>query len=321
MLAPLGAAAAAAARASKEIKPPPQRRRVNPFLDYECFECNAKLALYLARLRHSSAPEAVRLASRLVEGFARAAYSALDDYVELSARIVDHIAATLGDPYAEVRRASMEVARRLLPLAEAFVEGSEDRLWGAVSVAVAGNALDFATGVYSVSLESFSEGFAGKLREPFGIDHTARLRERLEGARTVLYVLDNAGECVLDLPLVRLLSERADVVVAARGGPVFNDATIEEARGAGLGDYAELVTTGCRLPGVSARRCSREFLDLLAGSDLVILKGQGNYQSFYEVERVRRKPTFYLLVPKCRPVARHLGVEVGSKVALERSAG
>ncbi|MEM1820427.1 MAG: ARMT1-like domain-containing protein, partial [Thermofilaceae archaeon] len=93
---------------------------------------------------------------------------------------------------------------------------------------------DFATGVYSVSLSEFAAEFERRLREPFAIDHLDQLERDLEAAETVLYVLDNAGECVLDLPLVKLLSQRARIVVAARGAAVFNDATLAEAEGVHL---------------------------------------------------------------------------------------
>jgi uncharacterized protein with ATP-grasp and redox domains len=291
---------------------------VNPFLDYECFECIAKLAFYIGKLSSSGVEDALRKSSALVEGFARAALESLDDYVELSARIAEHVATVAGDPYAGIRKRSMEVAKRLLPAAERYVEEGGDPLRRAASVAAAANALDFATGVYSASLEAFEREFEGRLREPFAIDHVAELEEALKGAGSALYVLDNAGECVFDLPLVKLLSERCSVTVAARGAPVFNDATIEEAREAGLDRYAELTTTGCRVPGVSASRCSPEFLKLLARSDVVVLKGQGNFQSFADVAKVRSKPAFYLLVPKCGPVARYLEVPVGAKVALKK---
>lgn len=280
----------------------PPRDRVNPFLDRECFECIAKLALYVGSISSGSGREAVEKALELAEIFAREGRGSLDDYVELSSKIAEAVARCLGDPYAAIRRASMELAFRLLPVAERYIRGGRgDELARAASVAVTGNALDFATGVFNASLERFEAEFEGGLREPFTIDHLGSLAEELEGARTVLYALDNAGECVLDLPLVKLLSEGRRVVVAARGAPVFNDATLVEAREAGLGSFAELTTTGCRVPGVSVRRCSSEFLRLLAEADVAILKGQGNFQSLNEVERVRRRPAYYLFVPSAAP--------------------
>lgn len=272
----------------------------------------------MSTLTSSSEKEIVDGALELSEDFAKVAKGRLSDYVELSSSIAEAVAGRLGDPYALIKKVSMETATRLLPLAERYVSGGEDTLRRAASVAVTANALDFATGVYDVSLEVFAVEFERKLSEPFTVDHLDQLERDLEKAGTVLYVLDNAGECVLDLPLVKLFSGRAETIVAARGAPVFNDATSMEAEAAGLGKYAELTTTGCRVPGVSTLRCSAEFLQLLADADVVILKGQGNLQSFYEVAKVRGERAYYLLVPKCAPVARQLGVPVGSKVALAR---
>ncbi|MEM0345509.1 MAG: ARMT1-like domain-containing protein [Thermofilaceae archaeon] len=291
---------------------------MNPFINRVCYTCIARLALYLSTLSSDNEREIVVKALELAERFAKVAKSSLDDYVELSAGIAEVVAEELGDPYSSVKRISMEAAFRLLPIAERYVSEGGDPLRRAASVAVAGNALDFATGVYSVSLSDFAAEFERRLREPFAIDHLDQLERDLEAAETVLYVLDNAGECVLDLPLVKLLSQRARIVVAARGAAVFNDATLAEAEEAGLGEYAKLTTTGCRVPGVSARRCSPDFLRLLAEADVAILKGQGNFQSFTEVAKIRGKPAYYLLVPKCEPVARYLGVPVGCKVAVRR---
>lgn len=291
---------------------------MNPFLNRVCFTCIARLALYLSTLSSSDEREIVQRALELAERFAEAAKGSLDDYVELSSRIAEITAQELGDPYGPIKKISMEAAFRLLPMAECYVSGGRDALHRAASVATAGNALDFATGVYSVRLEEFAAEFERRLREPFAIDLLDQLEADLKSADAVLYVLDNAGECVLDAPLVKLLSQQAHVVVAARGAAVFNDSTLKEAEEAGLREHAELTTTGCRVPGVSTRRCSSEFLKLLSEADVVILKGQGNFQSFMEVAKVRRKPAYYLLVPKCEPVARFLGVPVGCKVAVKR---
>ncbi|MCD6357102.1 MAG: DUF89 family protein [Thermoproteales archaeon] len=288
---------------------------MNPFLDYVCFECLAKLASYLGRLTGRGVEDAVITSAKLMEGYSRAMLTWLDDYVKLCKAVVEHTAKVVqGDPFMEVKEASMTVASKLLPLAESYVR-SGDELERAVKVAVAANALDFGTGVYSVDLREFEAGFLRKVEAPLAINDVAELEEAVQGADTILYVLDNAGECVLDLPLVRALSDYARVIVAARGGPVLNDATIVEAERAGLARYAELITTGARLPCISLEDCSPEFRKVLADADVAVLKGQGNFQSFYEVLKIRRKPTFYLFTPKCRPVAKLINADVGALVA------
>jgi len=289
----------------------------NPFLQPICFECISKFALNIGLLTNDSVEEAIRLAAELMGRYSDAIRTRMDDYVELCTAIFDITHSTLGDadPFAKIKEESMKVAKSLLPVAEGYVHGGGDEFERAVKVAVAANMLDFGTGVYNASLEAFRERFMAVVEQPLVLNHTSQLRQMLDDAGRVLYVLDNAGECVLDAPLVRLLAEKAEVVVAARGGPVMNDATLEEARAAGLDRYAELISTGARVPGVNVRRCSREFVEALSSADVAVLKGQGNFQSFYEVLKVRRGPTFYLLTPKCKPVADYLGVGVGSLVS------
>lgn len=288
---------------------------MNPFLDYTCFECLARLASHVARLASDEVEEAVLLSAKLMEGYSRALLTWLDDYVRLCEEVTEHTARILRvDPFRGVKEASMRMAIRLLPLAEEYVEEG-DELHRAAKVAIVANALDFGTGVYQVDLKEFEAEFLRKIKSSLAINDVDELRELARRASTILYVLDNAGECVLDLPLVRSLSRHARVVVAARGGATLNDATLEEAKQAGLSRYAELATTGASLPCISVRKCSREFLRLLAGADLALLKGQGNFQSFYEVIKVRRGPTFYLFTPKCEPVARFLRTRVGALVA------
>ncbi|RLE69894.1 MAG: hypothetical protein DRJ43_03205 [Thermoprotei archaeon] len=289
---------------------------VNPFLDTTCFECMSRLALSLAKLVNQELEEAVLLAAKLMKGYSDAILAYYDDYVSLCEAVFDYTFKLLGDldPYRRVKEASVKAALNLLPLAEKYASASNG-LENSVKVAVAANALDFGTGVYQVDLEKFEEIFREKLREPLAVNDVEELEKLVENAETILYVLDNAGECVLDRPLVCRLARAGRVVVAARGGPVLNDATVEEAARAGLGEYADLITTGARLPCISLRKCDRRFLELLAKADVVVLKGQGNYQSFYNIVRVRRKPTFYLFTPKCRPVARLIKAPVGSLVA------
>jgi len=89
--------------------------------------------------------------------------------------------------------------------------------------------------------------------------------------------------------------------------PIINDATIEEARKSGIGKVARMVSSGCDAPGTILKRCSQEFLSLFAAADLIISKGQGNFESLSDEEG----PIFFLLKVKCPVIARHLGAQTG----------
>lgn len=99
-------------------------------------------------------------------------------------------------------------------------------------------------------------------------------------------------------------------IYAVRDRPVINDATVEDAMKSGLDEVAKVISSGCDAPGVILNRCSEAFLDGFKGADLIINKGQGNYETFSSEQR----PLFYLLKAKCPMIARGLGVKQGDRI-------
>ena len=101
---------------------------------------------------------------------------------------------------------------------------------------------------------------------------------------------------------------------AVRGGPVINDATLADAMECGMADLAPVIDSGCNVPGTILERCSPEFRDVFHDADLVIAKGQGNYESLSEA----RKPIVFLFKAKCSVIARDAGCEVGDTIIAVR---
>ena len=208
------------------------------------------------------------------------------------------------DPYAAVKAESTREALRLYPRLKALVAEDGDRLERAIRIAIAGNVIDFATGA-DFDIE---EGLERILHQPFAINDIAAFRKALSEARSVLYLGDNAGETVFDRMLIEALG--VPVIYAVKGGPIINDATVDDALAAGLDEVAEVVSTGSDAPGTILSRCSAEFRALYERAELVIAKGQANYETLSE-ERGR---LFFLLKVKCPVIARDIGAPVGSIV-------
>jgi uncharacterized protein with ATP-grasp and redox domains len=101
-------------------------------------------------------------------------------------------------------------------------------------------------------------------------------------------------------------------VYSVRAAPIINDATAADAEAAGLDRVARIVSTGCELPGVVLEETSPDFERLLFAADVVIAKGQGNFETMNEVPR----ELFFVLTVKCQVVARHLELPQGSSVLL-----
>jgi len=97
---------------------------------------------------------------------------------------------------------------------------------------------------------------------------------------------------------------------AVKGGPVLNDATEKDAQDAGIGRVAKIVSNGSDAPGTVLSRCCQEFRRLYQEAQLIIAKGQANYETLStEGSRV-----FFLLQIKCPVIAHDVGVPVGSIV-------
>ena len=128
-------------------------------------------------------------------------------------------------------------------------------------------------------------------------------------AESILYLADNAGEIVFDKILIEQLGPEK-IKLAVKGGPVINDATIEDVEETGLTDLVRVISNGNDAPGTILGLCSEEFRHSFEEADLIIAKGQGNYESLSDFD----KNIFFLLKAKCPVVANHLGCEVGSTV-------
>jgi len=131
---------------------------------------------------------------------------------------------------------------------------------------------------------------------------------------TILYLCDNAGEIVFDRLLIEELKADypVEITAAVRGEPVLNDAVIEDAKQSGLDRVCRVISNGANAPGTLLEDCSDEFLRIYRDADLVISKGQGNFESLWG----ERKRIFFLFKIKCEVVARNVEGRVGDTVLL-----
>jgi uncharacterized protein with ATP-grasp and redox domains len=276
----------------------------------DCYPCFLRQALEAARwLRADEAAQKV-LVDRVLDQLGEIELASTPP--QIGDRVHRLVRETLGDgdPYRAFKREATRHALALLPRLEALVAESADPLETAIRLSIAGNIIDAGVSQRYDLWKTVERVLA----QPFAIGELAGLRSALAGAASVLYLADNAGETVFDRLLVPLLGR--PVVYAVKGGPILNDATLEDARSAGLEPAAQLLSTGSDAPGTVLERCSEEFREAYRQSELVIAKGQANYETLSE----EGPKVFFLLQAKCPIVARDLGVEVGS-IVLCRGAG
>jgi len=211
------------------------------------------------------------------------------------------------DPYKEVKRESNDLVLKMYPELKEKVKKSRDPLRTAVRLAIAGNIIDFGV-PQEFNLE---ETIREVLKKKFAIDDYKKLKEKLKDAKMLLFFVDNAGEIGLDKLLVETFLEakkleKIDFVV--KGGPIINDATLEDAVYMGLDGLpnSEFLTISNGEVGTGPARSSQTVKRWIKEHDLVISKGQGNYEGLSE-----HNGLFFMLMVKCPIIASDLGVEVG----------
>jgi len=205
------------------------------------------------------------------------------------------------DPYDLVKKESNELIMGMLPELRKRVEKSEDSFNTALKLAIAGNIIDYG----AFTSFNVSETIERVLNSDFAIDHSAQLKEAINTANTILYLGDNAGEIVLDKLFLETV-KHPDVYFAVRGGPVINDVTMEDAEIVGIKNVAKIVSNGNDAPSTILEASSKEFVELFDRADLIISKGQGNFEGLLNNNR---KELFFLLMVKCDYIAENLGVK------------
>jgi len=181
-----------------------------------------------------------------------------------------------------------------------------DPLLAALKFALAGNMIDLGI-IETDQVETELAHDSAELE--LAIDDYALLRTELKGARSLLYLLDNAGEVVCDKLVVEQL-DVPDITCAVRRSPIINDVTREDIEEVGLARLGKIVDIGADALGVPLSVCSGEFREIFDSADVVIAKGQANFETLDTAER----PIFQVLRAKCDHIAGYLGVSRGAAV-------
>jgi len=220
--------------------------------------------------------------------------------------IVDNITGRY-DPYKSLKMEYNRIAMGMYPDLKDIVDRSDDRLFTAVKLAIAGNIIDFGADIQFDVEETIKD----VLTKKFAINDYPLFVESLEDSENILYLADNAGEVGFDRILIEEIIDYADVVYAVKKKPIINDATIDDAIFCGIDSIAEIVTTS-DTPGTILERCDPEFVEIYRSADVIISKGQGNYETLSE----EAGNIFFMLLAKCPVIAADLGVGIGDAVLL-----
>ena len=231
-------------------------------------------------------------------------------------RMIKKITGNL-DPYAEKKRISNQKALEILPFAESIVSNettAKSRLRKACLSSIVGNIIEFGIPDHKFRFGELRR-LIQKAEQELAIDEISKIFKQAKDATDVLYLTDNAGEIAFDTLLVHELKNLGNyVLVAVKGAPIYNDATMEDAKYVGIHEVADdVITTGTDAVGLMPEECSDKFLDSYNSADLVVAKGMGHAETLSELHL--ESPHALLLRTKCRPVANFFKVKRAKNVA------
>jgi uncharacterized protein with ATP-grasp and redox domains len=221
------------------------------------------------------------------------------------------------DPYKQIKKAANEKALKLLPQAKKFVQSGytqQERFKKACLCAIVGNIMEFDIPGHKFTLKSLSTVIKDAAKD-LVIDDIDKAYEITKKSDSVLFLADNAGEIVFDSLLVEQLKNMGlKVIYVVKGGPVINDATMEDVELSNIDKLADdVITTGIDAIGLLKKEVSPEFLKIYDQAELVFAKGMGHAETLTEYKYT--KPHLHLLRTKCVPVANYFCVPRDKNIA------
>lgn len=222
------------------------------------------------------------------------------------------------DPYKETRNYYNTLFMELLPEFERKIDQAENSFMLAVRYAIVGNIIDFNP-IHNTLLEDIYDCFDNMEQLELAIDDSSALMKDISNAGTLLYLGDNCGEICMDKILLKKIKElnpNVKLFFGVRGKPVVNDSISDDAYSVGIDEYAEIIDNGDGSLGTVLNRTSPAFKEVYNKADVVIAKGQANYECLSEED----KNIYFLLMTKCDVIAKDIGVEEKKMICMKNKA-
>lgn len=201
------------------------------------------------------------------------------------------------EDFTEIKREYNQHMLNMEDSLENKIRKSEDPLEKSLLYARIGNYIDFAA-LSNVDQATVFTLLEEKSTESLDEEEYRNFLRDLSSAKKLVYLTDNCGEVVLDKLAVKILKEKypdLDITVIVRGYPVVNDATMEDAEEIGLTDLVRVIGNGSNVGGTWIPGITSEARDLLYDADLIIAKGQGNFETLNDCGL----NIYYLFLCKC----------------------
>lgn len=286
-------------------------------LDFNCINCNVKQAIKIMELLDVERDTKEAMMREVLNYLSNADYSKCNPEVIAGTWdiIVKHIQND--NPYGDIKKYYNTEVQKIVEEIEKTIDISESNFDAMLKIAISGNLIDFAA-KHKFDVKMLKEKIMNIENVNLAIDDSKELYEGLKGAKSLMYLGDNCGEICLDKLFIKYIKKEFPnirVYFGVRGKNIVNDVTLEDAEMVDMQEVAEVIENGDGSLGTVINRVSSEFREKFYQCDVIIAKGQGNYESLSEIDR---NNIFHLFMSKCHPVSRALGVKPMSIVCVEK---
>lgn len=264
----------------------------------DCMPCLLSQACNLAQKYLEDEDKQHLIVKRVLEEMSK---SGPDSCAPLVAQKIHRIVREItgnSDPYRDIKSF---FNHKMLGLENKFrnvIYNAEQPMVAALKLAAAGNIIDFGARS-NLDYDEVFKIFNETMEKEFSTEVFNQLKDDISQAGTLLYLGDNAGEIVCDKLFIEVIKHaypELKIYFATRGGPVINDITEQDAVDVGIGEYATVINNGTDIPGTVLAACSDEFLRIFDQAQVIISKGQGNFESLVDEPR---KKIYFIFLCKC----------------------
>jgi len=221
------------------------------------------------------------------------------------------------DPYVKIREYYNLMFLDKETEFEQIINESDNDFLIAIKYAIIANIIDFSP-ITNKNIENVIQYFNELKASSLAIDHHLELLKDIKQSKTLLYLGDNCGEICLDKILIKKIKEinpSLQIFFVTRGSAVVNDSIEKDAYLVGIDQYATIINNGDYSLGTILKRTSQEFKKLYDQAEVVIAKGQANFESLSE----ENKNIYFLLITKCKIIANYLNTEVNKLICMKQS--
>ncbi len=282
-------------------------------LNLECIKCNIDQVLKITKILELDEERKEKMMRDVLKYLQTTDYNRTNPEVIQGTWEILTTAISDKNPYKNIKKYYNKLVNEMTEEIKEIIDNSGNKIHTSLKLAIAGNLIDFASS-HQFNEIMLRENLLKVDKENLGKDNSKELIQSLLKAKTLLYLGDNCGEIVLDKIFISYLKEvnpDLRVYFGVRGRPIINDVTIEDAEMIKMEEVAEVISNGNGALGTILDKANDKFLEIFNQADVIIAKGQGNFES---LSVVKEKNIYYLFMAKCDVVAREIEVKKGEIV-------